>query len=306
MRVAIPRVTGALKRSVMGRSGRHAACAFSRSQAKGSRTSKSKRCATRLATPGGVATPLAVHHLHASSGGQRAVAAQRGEARRFGTRGLVPPDRLEHRVAFGALDERDGDAFARAVGRAPDVLTQARGRGRAAEFEHEGLPLVDLPARRQSVRTDGPPVSKHDRSGALSAAPEAERKPATRSTVQRTPGGSSAAKSNTHRFAPVQRGVPLPACASSRRTVKGAGARGSPKSTAGSSNVATTCRTRATSPRGERSTSCSAWARGPASASSATVTTAMFFLLSMTSSLRREDQPKSVSGQAFSAWSAPL
>ena len=56
------RGTGALKRSVIGRSGRQAACAFSRSQvkdtAKGSRTWKLKRRSTLLATPEGVATPL--------------------------------------------------------------------------------------------------------------------------------------------------------------------------------------------------------------------------------------------------------
>ncbi len=59
---ASARVTGALKRSCMGLSGRQAACAFSRSQlklaAKGSRTSKDRRRSTLLAMPEGVATPL--------------------------------------------------------------------------------------------------------------------------------------------------------------------------------------------------------------------------------------------------------
>ena len=56
------RVTGALKFSCIGRSGRQAACAFSRSQvndaAKGSRTWNSRRRSTLLGTPEGVATPL--------------------------------------------------------------------------------------------------------------------------------------------------------------------------------------------------------------------------------------------------------
>ncbi len=60
--IASLRDTGALKRSSIGRSGRQAACAFSRSQvndtAKGSRTSKAKRFSTVLAMPDGVATPL--------------------------------------------------------------------------------------------------------------------------------------------------------------------------------------------------------------------------------------------------------
>ena len=54
--------TAAVKLSVMGRIGRQALCAFSRSQlklaAKGSRTRKSNRFCTVLATPSGVATPL--------------------------------------------------------------------------------------------------------------------------------------------------------------------------------------------------------------------------------------------------------
>ena len=60
--MACLRNTGALKRNSIGRSGKQAACAFSRSQvndtAKGSRTSKSKRFSIALAMPDGVATPL--------------------------------------------------------------------------------------------------------------------------------------------------------------------------------------------------------------------------------------------------------
>ena len=56
------RVTGALNLRDIGRSGRQALCAFSRSQLKdtanGSRTSKAKRRSTLLTTPEGVATPL--------------------------------------------------------------------------------------------------------------------------------------------------------------------------------------------------------------------------------------------------------
>ena len=60
--IASLRDTGALKRSSIGRSGRQAACAFSRSQvndtANGSRTSKANRFSIALAMPDGVATPL--------------------------------------------------------------------------------------------------------------------------------------------------------------------------------------------------------------------------------------------------------
>ncbi len=56
------RDTGALKARRIGRIGRQAACAFSRSQLKltenGSRTVKAKRFSTELGTPPGVATPL--------------------------------------------------------------------------------------------------------------------------------------------------------------------------------------------------------------------------------------------------------
>ena len=60
--IASLRDTGALKRSSIGRNGRQAACAFSRSQvndtANGSRTSKANRFSIALAMPDGVATPL--------------------------------------------------------------------------------------------------------------------------------------------------------------------------------------------------------------------------------------------------------
>jgi hypothetical protein len=56
------RATGALKARRIGRIGRHAAWAFSRSQLKltenGSRTVKAKRFSTELGTPPGVATPF--------------------------------------------------------------------------------------------------------------------------------------------------------------------------------------------------------------------------------------------------------
>ena len=56
------RGTGALKFRLMGRMGRQADCAFSRSQLKlaenGSRTVKVKRFSTELAMPLGVLTPL--------------------------------------------------------------------------------------------------------------------------------------------------------------------------------------------------------------------------------------------------------
>ena len=62
MPAATLRDTGALNDSTMGRIGRHAAWAFSRSHwnstAKGSRTWKAKRFSTVFATPLGVATPL--------------------------------------------------------------------------------------------------------------------------------------------------------------------------------------------------------------------------------------------------------
>ena len=62
MPLAIFRATGALNCSAMSRIGRHAACAFSRSQVKsaenGSRTLKVKRFSSELSTPLGDATPL--------------------------------------------------------------------------------------------------------------------------------------------------------------------------------------------------------------------------------------------------------
>jgi hypothetical protein len=94
----------------------------------------------------------------------------------------------------------------------------------------------------------------------VSSAPEADLKPATRVTVQRTPGGRSFSKSQTHCFSPVQRPVPLPACASLQLTASGAGALGSPKLMAAWSNFATTWRIRATSPCGTRLAICSACA----------------------------------------------
>src|SRR3990167_1694331 len=79
-------------------------------------------------------------------------------------------------------------------------------------------------------------------------------------TVQRTPGGRSFSKSNTHSRSLVQRPAPLLAWASLQLRLSGAGALGSPNWTAALSNFATTWRTRATSPWGERLVICKACA----------------------------------------------
>ncbi len=88
-------------------------------------------------------------------------------------------------------------------------------------------------------------------------------------TVQRTPGGRSAAKSKTHSRSLVQRPVPRVASGSLQATASGAGAAASPKRTAGASNLATTWRTRATSPWGDRLVIVSAWAAPAAARASA-------------------------------------
>jgi hypothetical protein len=83
--------------------------------------------------------------------------------------------------------------------------------------------------------------------------------------VQRTPGGRSRSKSYTHSRSLVQRPVPLLTCASLQRSSSGAGALGSPKVMTALSNLATTWRTRATSPCGENWVICKAWALPAAS-----------------------------------------
>ena len=77
---------------------------------------------------------------------------------------------------------------------------------------------------------------------------------------QLTPGGRSFSNSKDHSRSLIQRPLPLLACASLQVKTSGAGAFASPKFTALSLNLATTCRTRATSFCGDTLTSCSAYA----------------------------------------------
>src|SRR5688572_29063396 len=98
----------------------------------------------------------------------------------------------------------------------------------------------------------------------------------TTCSEQRTPGGRSFSKSNTHWRSLSQRPVPLVACASLQDRLSGAGAFGSPKLTALSSNLATTWRTREISPCGETLVICSAWAcRAPAASRAVMIVFAM-------------------------------
>ena len=79
--------TGAVKVSAIGRIGKHALCAFSRSQlklaAKGSRTSKPNRFCTVLATPSGVATPLSKTSCSFADGVRRRLQASVTKASGF-------------------------------------------------------------------------------------------------------------------------------------------------------------------------------------------------------------------------------
>lgn len=146
-----------------------------------------------------------------------------------------------------------------------------------------------LPPGGQTSRTVGAAVVNTERSGAFRASPVTDRKPPTRSMLQRMPDGSSRRKSNTHCRSPVQRPVPSPACGSSQRTRKGAAAWGSPKATAAWSKRATTCRTRAASPCGVRRTSCNACDSRLSSASPQATQDANIFMVSNDFSLRGED-----------------
>ena len=121
-----------------------------------------------------------------------------------------------------------------------------------------GRSMVPPPGRME--RTKGPPLLKRQLAVPASGWPEGTVKPGTRLTVQRTPGGRSFSKSKTHCFSFTQRPLPLAACASLQLTDSGAAAPASPKRTAASSNLATTCRTRATSPCGTRLLTCTACA----------------------------------------------
>jgi hypothetical protein len=97
---------------VMGRIGRQADCAFSRSQVKeaekGSRTWKLKRFSTELGTPLGVLDAFAVDQLHLGMGRQAPVAGQRDVAQRVLGRGLVLALRLQQFLALLAVDQRTG------------------------------------------------------------------------------------------------------------------------------------------------------------------------------------------------------
>ena len=79
-------------------------------------------------------------------------------------------------------------------------------------------------------------------------------------SVQLMPGGRSASNSKTHSRSLVQRPLPLVAWGLLQLSARGAGALGSPKLTALSSNLTTTRRACATSPWGDRLVICSACA----------------------------------------------
>ena len=108
--------------------------------------------------------------------------------------------------------------------------------------------------------TKGPPVWKRQPAPGASSAPLGDLKPGRTATEQRTPGGRSLRNSKAHSRSLIQRPLPSVAWASLQLSVSGAGALGSPKLTAASSNLATSCRTRATSPCGDRLVTVSACA----------------------------------------------
>ena len=246
------RGTGALKFSVMGRIGRHAACAFSRSQLKftvnASRTWKPKRRSTVLATPEGVATPLPITRATLASGVNRRLQARVAYRKGSWAAALSQPLALSSSV-------RSLPSIRRIATRSPRPSTAHHTL--ACRLEVVAAPLNrstkycsssmrdDVPGR--TCCTKGPPVLNAKRPLA-SSAPLGDLKPLLTCTAQRTPGGRSFSNSNAHSRSLIQRPLPRVACASLQLSVTGAAAWASPKVTALSLNFTTSCRTWATSP----------------------------------------------------------